>query len=71
MNQQEVLIQDEIARISFLANKCLSHAQQAMEAEALLAARKATEGMLYYVAHQKKYISDTKFRTIQKLYRYF
>lgn len=65
MSQQEFSIPDEIARISFLANKCLAHAQQSLEAEALLAARKATEGMLYYVAHQKKYISDMKFRTIQ------
>lgn len=65
------IMPDEIARISFLANKCLTRVQQDSATEALLAARKATEGMLYNVAQQKKYITDMKIRSLEDYLKIF
>lgn len=65
MINHEITIPDEIARISCLANRCLTHVQQDLAEEALLAARKATEGMLYNVSRQKNFIKDTKPRSLK------
>lgn len=65
MINHEITIPDEIARISCLANRCLTHVQQDLAEEALLAARKATEGILYNVSRQKNFIKDTKPRSLK------